>query len=116
MIAKLICLWLFVGAYHFWKRGATISDWRRPSAGTEAGPWREDRGGDALQVAPDDPSVQLEKRWGSNSAERETHVHRRGLPGPVGLQDDGRPGWISSNPHGKFIYDIIMYMSENVYE
>ena len=90
MIAKLLCLWLFLGAYKFWKRGA-VSEWRKlvPT---------EDLWGDGLeQVADGLRDVRLKSGSEVNFVDRETE-HRR-LSGPA--EDDSRLRWISSSAHGK---------------
>ena len=89
VIVKVLCLWLFLGAYKFLKRGTSL-DWRKPTLPHDA--WDSE----VSQVA-DDQSVPIKRSLGWNFVETETK-HRR-LSGPV--QDNSRHAWISSSAHGK---------------
>ena len=89
MIAKLLCLWLFLGAYKFRKRGV-VSEWRQLAP-------TEDLWGDGPEQVDGLRDVRLKSSSEVNFVDRETE-HRR-LSGRV--EDDSRHTWISSSSHGK---------------
>ncbi|XP_070184084.1 uncharacterized protein, partial [Littorina saxatilis] len=86
VIAKLVCLWVFLGAYHFWKR-QTVTEWRDNTPTSSA----LVRDGAVLHVADDKNNVKSNSAGVKDLADDKLSRS---------IQDDEGLRWIHSNQHG----------------
>ncbi|XP_070210947.1 sodium/potassium/calcium exchanger 5-like isoform X2 [Littorina saxatilis] len=85
VIAKLVCLWVFLGAYHFWKR-QTVTEWRDNTPTSSA----LVRDGAVLHVADDKNNVKSNSAGVKDLADDKLSRS---------IQDDEGLRWIHSNQH-----------------